>query len=107
MNYVQTNIDKPQVNKDEDTQTIDVLVYQAKIHDALLINEGVTLEDVDLSLMYFDTFEDADVKKARESYEREIQQIQGESEIFNGGLYSRDYNEEELKEKQAVDEAVQ
>ena len=51
---------------------VDLFVDQAKMEDAIWLQEGVTNEDVEQSMMFFLGQEDPDVKKAMIAYSVEM-----------------------------------
>lgn len=60
---------------------LDMFVDQAKIEDALFIEEGVHNDELEESIMYFMGKDDPEVKKAMTAYmiemQREVSAMQG------------------------------
>ena len=58
---------------DEMEMMIDMFVDQAKVEDALFINQGVSSDELEESIMYWMQKEDPEVKKAMMAYMMEMQ----------------------------------
>lgn len=63
---------KSNTSLDKKSKMIDILVEEAKLNDALFIEESVTNDQLDSSIMHYITKGDADIKKAMAAFMAEM-----------------------------------